>query len=64
MLAYQRGERTLVALNFGTGAATVDRVTGVVRVATLRVTRRRPGRGPLTLAPGEGAVVLLDVLPG
>jgi alpha-glucosidase len=64
VLAYQRGERTLVALNFGTETATVDRVTGVVRVGTQRSRDDERVEGTLTLAPGEGAVVLLDVLPG
>ncbi len=64
VLAYQRGERTLVALNLGTGAATQDRVTGVVRVGTHRPRDGERVEGALTLAPGEGAVVLLDVLPG
>jgi alpha-glucosidase len=64
VLAYERGERTLVALNFGTDAATVDRVTGVVRVGTRRSRDSEQVQGALTLAPGEGAVVLLDVLPG
>jgi alpha-glucosidase len=64
VLAYRRGERTLVALNLGTGPATVDRVTGVVRIGTHRARDGERVEGALTLAAGEGAVVLLDVLPG
>jgi alpha-glucosidase len=64
VLAYQRGERTLVALNLGSEPATVDRVTGVVRIGTQRSRDGDRVEGALTLAPGEGAIVLLDVLPG
>jgi alpha-glucosidase len=64
VLAYQRGERTLIALNFGTEPASVDGVTGSIRVATVRARDGEEAHGALTLAPGEGAVVLLDVLPG
>jgi alpha-glucosidase len=63
VLAYQRGERTLVALNLGDDAATVDRVTGVVRIGTQRSRDGERVEGTLTLGAGEGAVVLLDVLP-
>jgi alpha-glucosidase len=64
VLAYQRGERTVVALNLGTEIATVGNVTGAIRVATRRARDGERVEGGLTLAPGEGAVVLLDVLPG
>ena len=64
VLAYQRGERTLIALNLGPEPATVDRVTGTIRVATVRARDDEEIHGTLTLASGEGAVVLLDVLPG
>ena len=64
VLAYQRGERTLVALNLGTEPATLGGVTGAIRVATVRAHDDESVHGTLTLGPGEGAVVLLDVLPG
>ena len=64
VLAYRRGERTVVALNLGTEAATVDAVPGIVRVGTRRARDGERVDGTLSLAPGEGAIVLLDVLPG
>ena len=64
VLAYRRGERTVVALNLGTEAATVDAVTGIVRVGTRRARDGERVDGRLSLAAGEGAIVLLDVLPG
>ena len=64
VLAYQRGGATVVALNLGSRAATVDAVNGVDPRRDPPVTRRRTGRrASLTLAPGEGAIVLLDASP-
>jgi alpha-glucosidase len=63
VLAYRRGERTLVALNLGTGAATLDDVHGTVRVGTQRARDGERVEGALTLAAGEGAVVLVDAEP-
>lgn len=64
VLAYQRGERTVVALNLGTEPARVEPVNGTIRVATRRWRDEEAVDGVLALEPGEGAVVLLDVLPG
>jgi alpha-glucosidase len=64
VLAYRRGERTVVALNLGDEPATVAGITGVVRVGTHRERDDERTSGDLALAPGEGTVVLLDVLPG
>jgi hypothetical protein len=63
VLAYQRGERSLVALNLGDEPAALSPITGVVRVATRRSRDAERVEGSLRLEPGEGAVVLLDVLP-
>ncbi len=64
VLAYQRGERTVVALNLGAEPARLGGVTGTIRVATRRSRDEERVDGTLALGPGEGAVVLLDVLPG
>ena len=64
MLAYQRGERTVVALNLGDAPATLGSVTGTVRVATRRFRDDERIDGTLALEPGDGVVVLLDTLPG
>ncbi len=64
VLAYRRGERTVVALNLGAETATLPGVTGIVRVATRRSRDDERVDGSLTLEPGDGAIVLLDVLPG
>jgi alpha-glucosidase len=64
VLAFQRGERTVIALNLGTETATLQSVTGVIRIATRRARDGERVEGALTLEPGEGVVVLLDVLPG
>jgi alpha-glucosidase len=64
VLAYQRGERTLIALNIGDDPATLEPVNGIIRVATRRSRDTERVEGELTLEPGEGAIVLLDVLPG
>ncbi|MGZ7019333.1 MAG: alpha-amylase family glycosyl hydrolase [Acidimicrobiia bacterium] len=64
VLAYQRGERTVVALNLGTEPVSLDGISGAIRVATHRSRDEERVEGVLGLAPGEGAIVLLDVLPG
>jgi alpha-glucosidase len=64
VLAYRRGERTVVALNLGDGATTVDRVTGTVRIATRRDRDGERVTGSLALGPGEGVVVLEDAPSG
>jgi alpha-glucosidase len=65
VLAYRRGERTVVALNLGTAPASLDGIVGAIRVATDRARDGDRVEGALTLAPGVGAVVLEDgVLPG
>ncbi|HEY3724227.1 MAG TPA: alpha-amylase family glycosyl hydrolase [Acidimicrobiia bacterium] len=64
VLTYGRGERTVIALNLGAEAETVADVTGIVRVGTRRARDGERVDGKLTLEPGEGAIVLLDVLPG
>jgi alpha-glucosidase len=64
VLAYQRGERTVVALNLGAEPASLDGVTGTIRVATRRSRDDERVDATLRLDPGDGAVVLLDVLPG
>jgi alpha-glucosidase len=60
VLAYRRGERTVIALNFGTEEATVAALAGTIRVATRRARDGERIDIALTLAPGEGAIVLLD----
>ena len=65
VLAYQRGERTLVALEPRHRAG--DRRRGHRDDQGRRRVRARDDEqvdGGLSLGPGEGAVVLLDVLPG
>ena len=64
VLAYQRGDQTVVALNLGAQPATVDGITGTIRIGTRRSRAEEAVTGALTLAPGEGAIVLLDLLPG
>jgi alpha-glucosidase len=64
VLAYRRGERTMVALNFGDESATLSPVNGTIRIGTHRSRAEEAVEGALTLAAGEGAIVLLDVLPG
>ncbi len=60
VLAYRRGERTVVALNLGSEAVQLDGITGIVRVGTSRDRYEERIEGTLTLQPSEGAVVLLD----
>ena len=63
VLAYERGERTVVAINLGTAPASLDRINGTVRLATRRAREEERIDGTLTLAPSEGLVVLLDADP-
>jgi len=60
VLAYRRGERTVVALNLGTAPARVAGITGTVRVATRRDRDGERVEGELVLEPSDGVVVLLD----
>lgn len=60
VLAYRRGERTVVALNLGTAPAKLTDITGTIRIATRRSHDEERVDGTLTLAPSEGVVVLLD----
>jgi alpha-glucosidase len=64
VLAYRRGERTVVALNLGAGAATLDGIMGTVRIATRRARDGERVAGALALGPGEGMVVLEDAPAG
>jgi alpha-glucosidase len=64
VLAYQRGDQTVIALNLGTEPKTLDGITGTIRVGTRRARAEETVTGTLTLAPSEGVVVLLDPLPG
>ena len=59
--AWQRGERTIVALNLSDGAVTVPDVgAGMIRIATNRTRDEERVEGSLQLAPWEGAIVWLD----
>ena len=58
--AWRRGERTLVALNLGDAPATVNRVTGVLRISTRRARDEARVEGTLELGQWEGAIVWLD----
>jgi Glycosidases len=57
VLAYRRGEHTLVVLNLGEAAATVDGVTGTILIGTRRARDGEHLTGSLTLAPAEAAIV-------
>ena len=63
VLAYRRGDRTVVALNLGTVPARLDGINGTVRISTRRARDEERIDGTLTLAPSEGVVVLLDADP-
>lgn len=64
VLAYRRGDQTVIALNLGTEPATLDDITGAIRIGTRRERAEEIVSGPLTLAPAEGVIVLLDALHG
>ena len=55
--AWQRGERTIVALNLADDPANLDDVAGAVRIGTDRGRDGRQARGTVALAPWEGMVV-------
>jgi alpha-glucosidase len=55
--AWRRGDRTLVAVNLSDEAATLEGVTGRVRVATSHARGGEELEGQLDLAPWEGVVV-------
>ena len=57
VLAYRRGEQTVVALNLGETAATVADVTGTIVVGTRRARDGEPVTGTLTLSPAEAVVL-------
>ena len=59
VLAYRRGDATVVALNLGDMPATVDGVTGTVRIGTRRARGGESVAGSVTLGPAEGVVVVL-----
>ncbi len=54
---FQRGERTVVALNMSGVAAMITGLTGSITLATDRARERAALDGPLTLAPWSGVVV-------
>ena len=54
----------MVALNLGDAPASLSAVNGTIRIGTRRSRAEEVVDGELTLAAGEGAIVLLDVLPG
>ena len=60
VLAYRRGERTLVVLQLGDAPAAVEGVRGEIRIATRRERDGERVDGALVVGPGEGAVVWLD----
>lgn len=61
VLAYRRGERTLVALNLGDETVTLPGPWhGDVRVGTVRSRDGDRVDGPLRLGPAEGVVCVLD----
>jgi alpha-glucosidase len=65
MLAFRRGDRTVVALMITADAGALEGVTGSIRVCTNRDRDGERAEGTLELRRGEGAVLLLDPqLPG
>jgi alpha-glucosidase len=58
--AWRRGERVVVALNFGDDRAQIDMPDGMVRIDTRRERDGERVAGSLTLGAWEGAVVWLD----
>jgi alpha-glucosidase len=58
--AWRRGEQVVVALNLGDEPATLDGVTGLLRIGTARVRDGERVDGVLRLDPWEGAVVWVD----
>ncbi|MGH2726645.1 MAG: DUF3459 domain-containing protein, partial [Actinomycetota bacterium] len=55
--AWERGERTIVALNLADEPATVEDVSGTVRIGTDRERDGERAEGAVALAPWEGLVV-------
>jgi alpha-glucosidase len=63
MLAFRRGDRTVVALMLTADSGALEGITGAIRVCTNRERDGERVDGRLELARGEGAVVLLDAAP-
>ncbi len=57
VLAYARGDATVVLLNLGSDPATVEDVTGRITIGTRRSRDGEKATGSLQLAPSEGVVV-------
>jgi alpha-glucosidase len=58
--AWARGERVLVAVNFGDDTATVPEVDGNIRLSTIRARDGEDVRGALHLEPWEAAIIVRD----
>jgi alpha-glucosidase len=58
--AWRRGERVVVALNLADEPASIDDVTGLLRICTRRERDGERIEGVLDLDPWEGAIVWLD----
>lgn len=57
--AWRRGKSVVVAINLGDADATLDGITGTIRIATDRARDNEPVDGTLTLRANEGVVVAI-----